>query len=634
MASMDTDDDMPALHLKLTPTGVWRYRRTVPADLRGEVGQREWKHSLGRLTKTEAVLLAQQLDGANSARITSLRSSRPQAVPSTAPLLPISLSPQAIHGLAAGVYAECLKADDEGRAMLGGWPQSPFLLGIELGDDFVEQATEDALDRLTHDPDEDPETHTGEGVTVEDADVVQSMYTAAVAAVQDMLGYGRIDPVWSSVVAPRIRDMGISPDYSNTSHRAAALECLRAILRAAEVCLRRFEGVTVEAPTVVVSGPAVAIPAAVDHGQQHPPSSSAPAPRKASGKATGPCLSELVDHWQRAKNPRGKSADETRKACKDFEEAIRERHGGSLHVPAVSLTKADMVAFRGYLESTPSGRGGKRSAKTVGKAMALVCAVLRAAADDDVVLPDHSELGRIGSVRPTPPRAGERAGEDRLPFSPDDIRAIFKSKAFTEGYRSQAGRGEALYWIPLLLCATGARLGEVAQLHVSDVAMDERGLVSVSINPYGEGKAVKTDASRRTTPVHSALLRLGFMAYVQSVKAAGHQRLFPGVVNGEEGSPWGKAWTRYVRDVVGITGSRKAPAHSFRHSMADMLRDAGVPKDVHYAITGHAEAEAGARYGSGFSLRVLSEAIEKIPLGDLLGDVVPWEAPSEAPRRP
>ncbi len=60
-----------------------------------------------------------------------------------------------------------------------------------------------------------------------------------------------------------------------------------------------------------------------------------------------------------------------------------------------------------------------------------------------------------------------------------------------------------------------------------------------------------------------------------------------------------------------LTGTNKG-THSFRHSMATRLRDAGVPSDVRRAILGHAKGVSD-KYGS-WSLKVLRDALEKVVL--------------------
>src|SRR5437763_1611352 len=60
--------------------------------------------------------------------------------------------------------------------------------------------------------------------------------------------------------------------------------------------------------------------------------------------------------------------------------------------------------------------------------------------------------------------------------------------------------------------------------------------------------------------------------------------------------------------------ARKAPNHSWRHRFADQCRRAGVPRDVRFALEGHASSDVGDTYGSdGYPLRILADAVSKLP---------------------
>ena len=78
-------------------------------------------------------------------------------------------------------------------------------------------------------------------------------------------------------------------------------------------------------------------------------------------------------------------------------------------------------------------------------------------------------------------------------------------------------------WGALLGLYTGARLREIAQLDVKDVKQDGE-VWFIDINDDGANKSLKNAASRRQVPIHSDLIRLGFVDWVAS-KPEG-QRLF------------------------------------------------------------------------------------------------------------
>ena len=59
-------------------------------------------------------------------------------------------------------------------------------------------------------------------------------------------------------------------------------------------------------------------------------------------------------------------------------------------------------------------------------------------------------------------------------YTPAECKQIFTSPVFTDSERPIAGKGEAAYWIPLLMLFTGARREEISQLTVERVKEFEK----------------------------------------------------------------------------------------------------------------------------------------------------------------
>ena len=119
----------------------------------------------------------------------------------------------------------------------------------------------------------------------------------------------------------------------------------------------------------------------------------------------------------------------------------------------------------------------------------------------------------------------------REPWETAELQLLFRSPVFTEALRPDGGRGEAAYWLPLLGLFTGARQGELAPLVVGDVArQDATEITVITITENEErGTRLKTASSRRVVPVHSELIKLGFLDLVKDRRAtAGNSApLFP-----------------------------------------------------------------------------------------------------------
>jgi integrase len=117
-------------------------------------------------------------------------------------------------------------------------------------------------------------------------------------------------------------------------------------------------------------------------------------------------------------------------------------------------------------------------------------------------------------------------------FSPVELLGVFSLPIFTQAERPGGGKGEASYWMPLLMLMTGARPSEVAQL-VTDNIWQEDGTWLIEYTDQGEHPAIgqktlKTERSgsgRRTLPVPKRLLDLNLVGYVDHLKSGGETAL-------------------------------------------------------------------------------------------------------------
>jgi len=116
-------------------------------------------------------------------------------------------------------------------------------------------------------------------------------------------------------------------------------------------------------------------------------------------------------------------------------------------------------------------------------------------------------------------------------------------------------------------------------------------------------------------PLHHALIELGLLPHVESVRTTGANRLFPELetVRGKQGHAPSKWFGRY-KTKKGITDPRKT-FHSFRHTLIDDLRDAGVQDSLIKRIAGHEDgAVTFSIYGSRSPLKAMAEAMSQITL--------------------
>lgn len=181
-----------------------------------------------------------------------------------------------------------------------------------------------------------------------------------------------------------------------------------------------------------------------------------------------------------------------------------------------------------------------------------------------------------------------KRGNPRPPFSAEQITEIINSPLFTgflsDGHEHLPGDRHAddwRFWLPLICLFTGARIGEVSQLHIDDVSK-ERGIWCVELrHDASAGQQTKNNQSR-TIALHSTLINIGLPEFVERQRkladGKGSAQLFPDLQLGPRGQYGDKPsdWFRDYLKAIGVkVGDDGIGSHSFRHTMADQLRAAG-----------------------------------------------------------
>lgn len=253
----------------------------------------------------------------------------------------------------------------------------------------------------------------------------------------------------------------------------------------------------------------------------------------------------------------------------------RKRHGD------VSLARMiELVATNGE---------ARASEHNVGLTMQRIATLLKWAVQHDIITKNPADRLVKRS------RNMKKASKARLRFSDADLEQLFNFEWFKTGRGRRAdstGMHHSFkpfhYWMPLLAYYTGARCGELCQLHLSDFMQTADGLPFINIttdmdaNDSGHPdesmgpKSLKNLDSDREMPLHPELVRLGLLDYVDRLRAEGFRRLFP------ELKYWPKGDKRYTADVIkkfseqklsldlGSDADRKA-FHSYRHTFSDSI---------------------------------------------------------------
>jgi integrase len=203
----------------------------------------------------------------------------------------------------------------------------------------------------------------------------------------------------------------------------------------------------------------------------------------------------------------------------------------------------------------------------------------------------------------------------RRPFEPSELQAIFLSDKFRLGTFTRASD----YWVPLLGLLTDARESELCQLHTEDIKQDRQTkLWVIDINDDDDKRLKTPESSKRRVPIHVQLKRLGFLDFVEDMKAQGSKRLFPDEQRNSTGefSAFSKRFNRF-KEALGVKrdDKRLRDFHCFRHGVSDYLVANGHQQYVINAILGHAQAKESqsvSDYSSGPGLKAVNDLVQTL----------------------
>ncbi|MGR5286883.1 site-specific integrase [Vibrio maritimus] len=206
-------------------------------------------------------------------------------------------------------------------------------------------------------------------------------------------------------------------------------------------------------------------------------------------------------------------------------------------------------------------------------------------------------------------------------FEKEDLHSIF-SLPF---YKGEKCKHAYYFWVPLLLRYTGARLNEICSLYKCDIVMINN-IHCISINDSFEDKSIKNTCSRRAIPIHSELIRLGFIEFVDQLDEG---RLFGGtkLISGYY-SNYVSKWFRTIRKNLDLPDNKRA--HSFRHTFVDELYQNEVSEEVIMNLVGHGSSNSNklsitrSVYSTGYEPSVYKPYVEMI-CNDATKSLLPFQ---------
>lgn len=186
--------------------------------------------------------------------------------------------------------------------------------------------------------------------------------------------------------------------------------------------------------------------------------------------------------------------------------------------------------------------------------------------------------------------------EPREPFTPEQLSII--KKALVEA-------DDDMRHIMGLQADTGMRLGEAVGLALADIKLDaEVPHVVIKHQPW---RRVKNDKTQRVVPLVGTSLWAA--QRVVATAKPGQLLCFPRYTSATDCRADIASAT--LNDWIKARGVPRT-THSFRHTLADRLRDVNCPRDVRLSIGGWSGQAIGDNYGHGYALETMRDWLLKI----------------------
>lgn len=301
-------------------------------------------------------------------------------------------------------------------------------------------------------------------------------------------------------------------------------------------------------------------------------------------------LRTVFERWSKA-------AERSTDSLASCERALRLYETHTNDIPIAALTRVAGDDFRAQLLQL------SQTTKTARDRLNWIKGLLNFASDDLAVIPKNPWHGIDIKSKVTTPRQ---------PWTSEYLAKLFDHPIWRHGQLpadKKAGQ-DAAYWIPLLALYTGARCSELCQLRVIDINREKQ-IPTITFTDEGESQRIKTNAGKRTIPIHSELVRLGFLNYVDSQHSI---NLWPALPFRKE-KPGGyfSQWFGTLRDQLEIPDA--IVFHSFRHTTRSNLVITEVREPIIDKILGHeTSGSVGAKTYTHIPIHTLQKAIERIPV--------------------
>jgi site-specific recombinase XerD len=248
-------------------------------------------------------------------------------------------------------------------------------------------------------------------------------------------------------------------------------------------------------------------------------------------------LGLLLDPFLEAKKLKSSTAASYRTAFEKFLSVVGEK-------TASEVTPQDLEHFRQQLEFSRSNKGKREalSATTIRKYCSHIGEFFAAVAGEG---PERANpaatLEKPSSAAPSP------TSSKQVAFSAEQLARLFAAPIFTgcqdDNHITRPGQyicRDGRYWFAVLKLYAGVRSGESKALMTTDI-LKHHGIWHIDIHNDS-----RTGVGNRMVPVHSKLVEMGFLDWVEERRArVGEGSLF-------EPRKYARIWNDWVLKVVGL----------------------------------------------------------------------------------
>ncbi|WP_374316702.1 DUF6538 domain-containing protein [Aquabacterium sp.] len=554
-----TSKTVPKLSL-IDRSGVLYLRVMIPSDVRQALGKTKVVESTKTSDRREAELRAARrhveiLEEIEAAR----RRLNPQPV--------ADVTPELGKVLAERVRANLLSLDDHTR-------HNPTTTGALYAALAFQLNRGTPLSPVPLPPGVMPEGDrpAWAGATPGMAHATRTFHSETLALLRDAMAHGDLRPA----LAPAKREaeaLGLVIDWNSKAQASQIAGLLKQVLGAMVLA---YEDLEARNQGRVVDTPSHPTHAPIEAAQ-------ASQPKK---------LRDVLPKWKASKERHPDTERATERALELFEKWAKN--------PDLDKITSEMGAdFRAHLLTLEG------TSKTAKERLKAVAGLIKYAAHP---------LGWVRANTWADLSIKSRTTNPRRVWKPEELERFFGQPLHQQYKLPTAWRsGKAAgYWIPLLGLFTGCRITELCQLQVEDIETGDTPLIHIK-EDLDAGRHLKTEAAVRSVPVHSELVRLGFLDYVRDIAMASTGPLWPDLPmrKGKAGGYFSD-WFNSVRRAAPISLDKYPDFHCFRHSVRTCMTEEGISESVQDRITGHAVGGSTGAKTYSHPVKILRTAVESI----------------------